>query len=462
MKTKLRNVLILCAFLVMGFAFTASADILVQGTGELKLGMNDVSRSFRLNSAATVTVTNTYNTLNGSAITARKLNGFEIRIDGKIYSKSRNNLEQVWSTKNQVQNRVTLWMSAGSHTVVIYDPDAGSVPVRISYLVNTSASGIKLPNSVQMKAGDKKTVHATSNYGGSVDIYSASTSNSSVVTVAHYRDELYLTAVKEGTASVTVYDRYGGSASMTVKVKDSADKIALDFTSKTIEYGKPQINYLKNCPDPFAVKWTSTNKKIATVENDNGYAVITGQKVGSCQIKAMYNGKVYTCKIKVVNTKAPNFKISIVKINKNLKTVTIKVQNYANKKLVFDFRDYGAIWCYQVGPGTSEDDFVYGQFVGQKGGKEVNKLTVKARKTAVLTLKVKGMTYTDESGNTSVVFPETLPGKGAKKLTPFLTVKYKDIYFTTRVNKNWKKSRITVSGMNAPDKTYYGWVKPWQ
>ena len=48
------------------------------------------------------------------------------------------------------------------------------------------------------------------------------------------------------------------------------------------------------------VKWSTTNKKIATVSK-NGY--VTGKKAGTCYIKAKVGKKTYKCKITVIGPK---------------------------------------------------------------------------------------------------------------------------------------------------------------
>ena len=64
------------------------------------------------------------------------------------------------------------------------------------------------------------------------------------------------------------------------------------------------------------VKWSSNNKKIATV-NSNGK--VTAKKKGTCTITAKVNGKKYSCKITVKNAKSlatNSSKSSIVYITK--------------------------------------------------------------------------------------------------------------------------------------------------
>ena len=84
----------------------------------------------------------------------------------------------------------------------------------------------------------------------------------------------------------------------------SATSIAMDAGTKTkiklVKYKKLSKKQLKK------VKWTSSNKKVATVKASGKYkqnATITAKHSGKTTIKVKYNGKTYSCKL-VVNQKS--------------------------------------------------------------------------------------------------------------------------------------------------------------
>ena len=70
----------------------------------------------------------------------------------------------------------------------------------------------------------------------------------------------------------------------------------LNKTSVTIKKGKTCKLTLKGAKAK-KVKWSSRNKKIATVKN----GLVTAKKAGSTKIIAKYKGKKYACKVKVKN-----------------------------------------------------------------------------------------------------------------------------------------------------------------
>lgn len=80
----------------------------------------------------------------------------------------------------------------------------------------------------------------------------------------------------------------------------SATSITMDAGSKTkiklVKYKKLSKKQLKK------VKWTSSNKKVATVKASGKYkqnATITAKHSGKTTIKVIYNGKSYRCKVTV-------------------------------------------------------------------------------------------------------------------------------------------------------------------
>ena len=84
------------------------------------------------------------------------------------------------------------------------------------------------------------------------------------------------------------------------KTRLSATSIAMDAGAKTkiklVKYKKLSKKQLKK------VKWTSSNKKVATVKASGKYkqnAMITAKHSGKTTIKVIYNGKSYRCKVTV-------------------------------------------------------------------------------------------------------------------------------------------------------------------
>jgi len=77
-----------------------------------------------------------------------------------------------------------------------------------------------------------------------------------------------------------------------------AASIKINKTKKTLNV--KQTYTLKITGSKKKVKWSSSNKKVATV---NAKGKVTAKKKGTATITAKVNGKKYTCKIKVENPK---------------------------------------------------------------------------------------------------------------------------------------------------------------
>ncbi len=91
-----------------------------------------------------------------------------------------------------------------------------------------------------------------------------------------------ITLLKLPTTSIVQASSININKKKYTLVKGSTLKLKLNGTSKK-------------------VKWSSNNKKIATV-NSNG--IVTAKKRGTCTITGKVNGKKYTCKITVKDAKS--------------------------------------------------------------------------------------------------------------------------------------------------------------
>ena len=118
--------------------------------------------------------------------------------------------------------------------------------------------------------------------------YSCKSSNSRVASVD---EDGWVIAKGVGTCDITVTFNDGHQAVCHVKVSTSG----LKYKSRAIRVKTTCTNSLKGLVS--GAKWTSSNKKIATV---NSKGVITGKKKGSCKVYAEYDGKTYTCTVKVL------------------------------------------------------------------------------------------------------------------------------------------------------------------
>ncbi len=135
----------------------------------------------------------------------------------------------------------------------------------------------------------------------------------------------------EATISITAADSAGNyenaASSVTVVVKKTtATKIKLAKSLK----GSPGFSYtlkpkvVYSCEKLTGLKWSSSNKKIATV---NSKGKVTLKKKGTCKITCkLKNGKKYTCKVTV---KKNEF------IDRKYKNVTFSNSGYGYVKFIF-------------------------------------------------------------------------------------------------------------------------------
>ena len=126
-----------------------------------------------------------------------------------------------------------------------------------------------------------------------------STSNKKVATI---NSKGKVTAKKKGTVTITA--KVSGRK---YKCKIKVEKPTINTKSKTMYLGNTYN--LKISKTTQKVKWSTSNKKIATVDT-NG--IVTAKKVGTTTITAKVGNTKYKCKIKVKDYEN-NIKISYLK-----------------------------------------------------------------------------------------------------------------------------------------------------
>ena len=180
----------------------------------------------------------------------------------------------------------------------------GTAKIYVTALGQTKTFTVKVrkaPTKVKLSA-TKKTLGIGEKYTISVKLSPSGamyggitykTSNSKVATVSKTGE---IIAKKKGTATITVRTINGKTAKIKVTVKKAPSKIKLNAKSKTIKKNKTyQLKATLTSGSAGAIKYTTSNKKIATV---NSKGKITAKKKGTAWITAKtYNGK--TAKIKI-------------------------------------------------------------------------------------------------------------------------------------------------------------------
>ena len=133
-------------------------------------------------------------------------------------------------------------------------------------------------------------------------IKSAKSSNKKVIQVTVKNGKLTIKGLKAGKATVTVTSTKGAKATVKITVqkkKVATKKLKATVSTKQILKKGKKVK-LKVAKTPFTaqdtVKWTSSNKKIATVTSKG---VVKGLKKGTATITAKAGKKVVRFKIKV-------------------------------------------------------------------------------------------------------------------------------------------------------------------
>ncbi len=132
-----------------------------------------------------------------------------------------------------------------------------------------------------------------------------------------------------------------------VAQSEAAGKAAISKKKVTLYVGKTAKLGLKNVKKAEAkkAKWTSTNKKVATVKfvKKNVTAIVTAKKAGTAKIRAKLGKKNYSCKVTV---KKPQYTEKTVGVfRKELTDETATVRYYADADAIayMNIADYYSI-----------------------------------------------------------------------------------------------------------------------
>lgn len=191
--------------------------------------------------------------------------------------------------------------------------------------------GLKETEPIYVKDQDGKTLKSGLTY---------SSSNKSIAVIDSKGN---ITGKKVGTATITAKTKNGKKATCKVNVKSAATGIKLNITSANIGIDEKSVDLNSTLTGGYSRlrKWTSSNTKVATVDNQG---VVTGIKEGTAVITcATFNNKKATCKI-TVGKKPTSIKITnsnnIIQKGTNSHKTTYKLSSQAySYKITYSIKD---------------------------------------------------------------------------------------------------------------------------
>ena len=182
--------------------------------------------------------------------------------------------------------------AVGQYTLTAYSVENPQLVQRLSVTVNAVVGGITVTSPVQ-------SVYP----GGTIDLgYKVdssdevsvewTSSDAGVVSVSRGSDGKWAaSALKPGSATLTVKTVPGAkTATITVTVWSHVESVSLTKQTLTLEKGKKKVldEYVKVAPDDAhdkSVRWTSSDKTVATVSESNGVWSVTAVGGGECVLK---------------------------------------------------------------------------------------------------------------------------------------------------------------------------------
>lgn len=213
------------------------------------------------------------------------------------------NKKVTWKSSNSKvvtvdQNGKIKAVKKGTATITVTTAD-GSKTATCKVTVNIPSTKVKLnTKKIYVVKGKSVKVKATLTPLTSTDKVTWSAKNKKVATVKSGK----ITAKKVGSTTITAKTTSGKKATLKVTVVKKATKsTSIKLNKKTLKLKKGArydlVPTLKPAKTTDAVKWKSSNKKVATVD---AYGTVTAKKKGKATITVTTaSGKKATCKVTV-------------------------------------------------------------------------------------------------------------------------------------------------------------------
>ena len=251
---------------------------------------------------------------------AEIVTGNTIQITATVLPANATDKTVTWSSSNSsvasVSNGLVTAKKAGSSVITATSGDKRATCTITVTDATVSVTGVELSKTtLSLVEGGKTTLTATVKPDNATDkVVSWSSSDESVATVSADGE---VTAVKEGTATITVTTRDGNkTATCAVTVTNNTIPVSsVTLSQKTLTLTEDETATLKATVLPSDasdknVTWSTSNQYVATVDN-NG--VVTAHLAGNATITASCGGKQATCSVTV---KAKIISVESVEISK--------------------------------------------------------------------------------------------------------------------------------------------------
>lgn len=258
----------------------------------------------------------------------------------------------------------------------------GSISIFKSY-----ASSVKLPKEVKLQVKKSKTLNLSSGSPESCLDYAYRwvSSNTKIATVDN---EGTVKAKSKGTCYVTAYALGGLTAKCKVTV--TIPPTTLNYTKAYMNKGhKVKLKLLNN---KKKVKWSTSNKKIATVSKKG---TVTAKKVGQCTITAKVGKKKYKCKV-YVKYRVCDFGAVLWDYNTRGNYFVVKFRNRGSKPLT-------------ITSGIKVEDVDYKSY--DRKVKLKKKIKIKPKSTKFVRFYVKGKNTWPEYDDFTLFYKFSYDGK---------------------------------------------------
>lgn len=243
--------------------------------------------------------------LDKNAVTIEK--GKSISLTATVTPNDASNKSVTWSSSNpsvaSVSGGKVTGYAVGEARITAAASNGKTAVCTVAVREPAAESIVLDQESIQMKVGDRISVHASVLTAGTEKTVTWFSSDSSVAFIENKDGNFcYIVAKKSGSALITAKTSDGKTAVCTVTVSESVrevDSISLNLTNTAIQVGKSILLTASITPADAAdqsVEWSSSNPSVASVSGGK----VVGNAAGKATITAKArNGKTAVCTVTV-------------------------------------------------------------------------------------------------------------------------------------------------------------------